>query len=143
MADEIKHEVTIAAPVSTVFNAVADFESAKQWQPALESVGLTAAKPLRTGSMVSMTKNHLAGSVFINADVTDYKPNKRIELKGMYGRFRFLREMEFTPLGGETLINDRIVVSISWLWFWYKPFWLQKLRQITAEEWQQLQQQLG
>jgi uncharacterized protein YndB with AHSA1/START domain len=142
MAEEIKHEVTINASISPVFQAVADFEHANTWQPDVVNVGLTAAKPLRTGSMVSMTKKFMGSETFINADVTDYKPNKRIELKGIHGRFRFQREIEFTPMGGSTKIDDRFEVSMGWFWFWYKPFFMRALQNQTADEWQNLKNQL-
>ena len=142
MAEEITHEITIQASISPVFKAVADFENADTWQPDVVNVGLTAAKPLRTGSMVAMTKKFMGGEIFINADVTEYVPNKRIELKGVHGRFRFLREIEFTPMGGTTQINDRFAVSMGWFWFWYKPFFLRALRNQTADEWQRLKAQL-
>ena len=142
MAEEIKHEITIQASISQVFKAVADFENADTWQSDVVNVGLTAAKPLRTGSMVAMTKKFMGSETFINADVTEYIPNKRIELKGVHGRFRFLREIEFTPMGGSTKINDRFAISMGWFWFWYKPFFLRALRNQIADEWQTLNAQL-
>jgi hypothetical protein len=58
MAD-ITHQITIGRPITEVFNAVTDLEDAaslQRWQPALISTGVTAGNPLRTGSMVAMSR---------------------------------------------------------------------------------------
>jgi hypothetical protein len=144
MAD-IEHKISIARPVSDVFKAVSDYENTEamqKWQPAIKSLGITEGKPLRTGSMIAMTRRFMGGNVFVNADVLDLQRNKRFELQGMHGGFRYRREIEFVPNGRETSINDKINIQSNFLWFWYRPFLLNALRRQTAQEWQSLKKQL-
>ena len=144
MAD-IEHKITIARPVSDVFKTATDYESTetiKQWQPAVKSLGITEGKPLRTGSMIAMTRRFMTGEVFVNADVLDLQRNKRFELQGMHGGFRFRREIEFSPNGRETNISDRITLQTGIVWFWYRPFLLNALRSQTSQEWKNLKKQL-
>jgi hypothetical protein len=144
MAD-VEHKITIARPVSDVFKAVSDYENTeamKQWQPAIKSLGITEGKPLRTGSMIAMTRRFMGRDVFVNTDVLDLQRNKRFELQGMHGSFRFRREIEFVPNGRDTNINDKITIQSNFLWFWYRPFLLNALRSQTAQEWKSLKKQL-
>ncbi len=138
----VEFSTTIARPVSDVFSAATSFdnlEALRKWQPDLLNVGITAGDPLRTGSMIAMTRRFLGSQIY----VIDYQRNKRIELKGMHGRFPYRREIEFTPSGRETLVSDKITMPIGWLFFWYRPFvWGAVRRQISAE-WQNLKTQLN
>src|SRR5262245_52671691 len=124
MAD-IEHQVTIARPIGEVYNAVTAYEDSaalQLWQPELEAVGVTAGKPLRTGSMIAMTRRFMGSRIFVNVDVIELQRNKRFEIKGVHGRFPFRREIEFAPSGRDTLIRDSITLRIGWLFFWYRPF---------------------
>src|SRR5690349_10533210 len=101
MAD-VEHKLSIARPVSDVFKAVSDYENTEamqKWQPTLKSMGITEGNPVRTGSMVAMTRSFMGGNVFVNLDVLDLQRNKRLELSGMHGGFRYRREIEFVPNG--------------------------------------------
>jgi hypothetical protein len=144
MAD-IEHKLSIARPVSDVFKAVSDFENTEamqQWQPALKSMGITEGNPVRTGSMVAMTRRFMTGDIFVNLDVLDLQRNKRLELQGIHGRFRIRREIEFVPNGRESNISDKINIQTHFIWFWYRPFLIGALRSQTAQEWQNLKKQL-
>jgi hypothetical protein len=126
MAD-IEHKLSIARPVSDVFKAVTDFENTEamqQWQPALKSMGI------------------MTGEIFVNLDVLDLQRNKRLELQGIHGRFRFRREIEFVPNGRESTVSDKINVQTHFIWFWYRPFLIGAIRSQTAQEWQNLKKQL-
>jgi len=141
----IENEFIIAQPITEVFNAVTDYEdeaTLQSWRKSVVSVGVTAGKPLRTGSMIAMTKRFQGSQIFVNADVMELQRNKRLELKGVHGRFRFHRVIEFTPAGRETRINDQFMIDISWIFFWYAPFVRFALRRQIEEEWEALKQQL-
>ena len=144
MAD-IDHKLNIARPVSDVFKAATDYENVeaiKTWQPAVKSLGITEGSPLRTGSMIAMSRAFMGGKTFVNLDVLDYQRNKRFEVQGIHGSFRFRREIEFVPNGRETSISDKISVQTGFIWFWYRPFLLAALKNQTAQEWQSLKKQL-
>lgn len=144
MAD-IEHQVTIARPIGEVYNAVTAYEDSaglQRWQPELESVGVTAGNPLRTGSMIAMTRRFMGSRIFVNVDVIELQRNKRFEIKGVHGRFPFRREIEFSPSGRDTLIRDNITLRMSWLFFWYRPFVRSTLSRQTAREWANLKREL-
>ncbi|MEO1644970.1 MAG: hypothetical protein AAFR67_07270, partial [Chloroflexota bacterium] len=84
MAD-IEIKTTLSANVSEVYNVVTDYEAdaqLREWQTEVKSVGVTAGKPMRTGSMIALTKSFLGSDVFVNFDVIDMQRNKRFEVKG-------------------------------------------------------------
>ena len=144
MAD-IEHKINISRPIGDVFKAATDYENVEamqSWQSAIVSLGITEGKPLRTGSMIAMTRHFLISTIFVNLDLLDYQRNKRVELQGIHGRFKFRREIEFIPNGRETTLNDRITISSNFLWFWYRPILLGALKSQTAQEWQMLKKQL-
>lgn len=141
MAD-IEHSIVIEKNLVEVYKAVTaygDSEAIKQWQPSIQSVGVTAGDPLRVGSMIAMKRNFIMSEIFVNADVTEMQRNKRFDLKGIHGRFAFVREMEFSPNGRETQIKDRIWVKTGMLFFWWRPFLISTLKKQTAQEWKNLQ----
>lgn len=144
MAD-IEHQITIARPVSDVFNALANYdnlEAIQKWQPDTLSVGVTAGSPLRAGSMIAMTRRFMGGKTFVNVDVMEIQRNKRFELNGIHGRFSFRREIEVNPVGRETVIRDNITIKTGWLFFWYRPFVTGTLSRQTAQEWKNLKEVL-
>ena len=137
MAD-IEHQISIARPISDVFNAATQYEdetALRQWQTSIVSLGVTAGKPLRTGSMIGMTKRFMSGKVFVNFDVIDLQRNKRFEVKGVHGRFAFRREIEFSPSGRDTTIRDQITLQIPWLYILFRPFVRAALIKQTGQEW--------
>ena len=141
----IETSITIGKPISDVYRAVTAYDSPgemQKWRTAVQSIGITAGSPLRTGSMIAMTKMFLGSKIFVNVDITDLQRNKRIELKGMHGRFPFTRSIEFSPSGRETIIRDKIDVRTSWVFFFYTPFLTSNLTRQVKQEWQALKQLL-
>jgi carbon monoxide dehydrogenase subunit G len=144
MAD-IEHQMTIARPVTEVYSALTDYDNLaemQRWQPATLSLSVTAGNPLRAGTMIAMTRRFMGGKIFVNVDVLEIQRNKRIELKGVHGRFPFRREIEINPSGRETLIHDSIYLKTSWLFFWYRPFVIRALTRQTTQEWANLKKML-
>lgn len=140
MAD-IEHQLTISRPITEVYNAITNYEDLdelRKWQPDLFSVGVTAGNPLRAGSMIAMTRRFMGGKIFVNTDVLEIQRNKRIEVKGIHGRFAFRREIELTPSGRDTVVHDSITLKIGWIFFWYRPFVRSALSKQTAREWTNL-----
>jgi hypothetical protein len=140
MAD-IEQQITIARPVSDVYNAITDYENLeamKKWQPDTLSLGVTAGSPLRAGSMIAMTRRFMGSKIFVNVDVMEVQRNKRFEVKGIHGRFPYRREIELSPAGRETAIRDNIFIKTGWLFFWYRPFVQRAIASQTAKEWQNL-----
>lgn len=144
MAD-IELKITIARPIGDVFKAATDYENTeaiKTWQRAVVSLGITEGKPLRTGSMIAMTRQFMMSKIFVNWDVLDFQRNKRLELSGIHGRFRYRRDIEFVPNGRETSITDRVTVNTGFIYFWYRPFLLNAIRSQIKQEWDTLKKQL-
>lgn len=141
----IEIDTTVGKPITSVYKAVTgydDVEEMKQWRTNLQSVGITAGNPLRTGSMIAMTKQFMGSSTFINADVLELERNKKIQLKGRFGRFAFTRIIEFNPVGRDTVVRDKFTFDAGWIWFWYTPFFNNALRAQLKNEWTNLKQML-
>lgn len=137
----LEYTIKINRTFADVFRYITDFDNLQtmqQWQPTLTAVNVTAGSPLRAGSSISMRKQLMGSSAFINADVTDFQRNKRIELKGVYGRFRFRRIIELTTGGRETTIRDEFELRTPWFYFWYTPFFVSALKRQNADEWNRL-----
>lgn len=134
----IENSITIAKPISDVFKTVTHYdapEEMQQWRSAIQNIGITAGNPLRTGSMIAMTKRFRGSPIFVNLDVTDLQRNKRLEIKGMHGRFPYVRSIEFSPSGRETIIRDKIELRTSWIFFFYNPFLTNALTRQVKQEW--------
>jgi len=141
----IENSITIGRPISDVYRTVTDFsnsERMKAWRTSVQSIGITAGDPLRTGSMIAMTKHFLGSAIFVNVDITDLQRNKRVELKGMHGRFPYVRSIEFAPSGRETVVRDHIEIRTPWIFFFYTPFLTSSLKRQTQQEWQALKEML-
>ena len=78
-----ENSVVIERPVFDVFKYVGDFENDPNWKN-VRNVGITSGNPIRAGSMVAMTRPILGRKGFVNADVTEYERNKKIEMKGSF-----------------------------------------------------------
>ncbi len=135
-------QVTIHASLFDVFNAVVDYESYPQWQPHVHLAKVTDAKPFRTGSMVYLEKQFGLTRIFVNADVTELQRNKLIEIKGVHGRLRFRRQIEFSSTGRETIIRDKVTFATAWFHFWYTPILTATMRSQMKREWELLRRKL-
>lgn len=137
MAD-IEHKLVIPHPISEVYTHVIEYEnpdSMRRWQGDLISVGVTAGNPLRTGSMIGITRRFRGSTVFVNLDVIDLQRNKRFEVKGVHGRFAFHRIIEFSPNGRETNIHDQINLHMPWFFAPFRPLMHGSLSKQTEKEW--------
>lgn len=138
----VEYSIAIQAPVTKVFKEATDYDNMQRWQPNLISVNVTAGNPLRAGSIVSMQRRFQTSDIFVNADVIDFQRNKRVEMRGVHGRFRFTRVIEFQPGGGETIIRDKIEVKTGIIFFWYAPLMTRSLKRQISQEWEALKELL-
>ncbi|MCU0480179.1 MAG: SRPBCC family protein [Anaerolineae bacterium] len=118
---KISAQVTIQASISDVFrHAVNDL---KAWQTDIEGMDMTDDR-IRQGISITQRRNtYLMGwRLDLNADITDYKPNKLVEYKGVLGRFSVVGSIEFTPQGGTTLVSESINIRMPFLTGLYAPF---------------------
>lgn len=141
----IEYSISIARSVSDVYSAATaydDPDAMKQWRSDIETIGITAGSPLRSGSMIAMTKHFNGSKIFINFDILDLQRNKYVKLQGMHGRFPYTREIDFGVNGRETNVKDVIVVNTSWLFFWYAPLLSRALEAQIKREWETLKRQL-
>lgn len=118
---KISAQVTIQASISDVFrHAVNDL---KVWQTDIEGMDMTDDR-IRQGISITQRRNtYLMGwRLDLNADITDYKPNKLVEYKGVLGRFSVVGSIEFTPTGGATQVSESINIKMPFLMGLYAPF---------------------
>lgn len=134
----VEYSIAIQVPVTKVFREATDYDNMQRWQPDLVSVNVTAGSPLRAGSIISMQRRFQTSDIFVNADVIDMQRNKRFEMRGVHGRFRFSRVIEFQPGGGETIIRDTINIKTGFIFFWYAPLLTGNLKRQISKEWEAL-----
>ena len=133
-------QVLINRPVFQVFRYVGDFNNDVNWRN-VKNVGITSGDPIRTGSMVAMTRRILARNGFVNCDVTDYERNKKIELKGSYWGFPFVSTITFEHRGQQTNIKETLDIRTRWF-FWFGIFFNLTLKGVSRREWDKLKQVL-
>ena len=97
-------QVLINRPVFQVFRYVGDFNNDVHWRN-VKNVGITSGDPIRTGSMVAMTRRIMGRNGFVNSDVTDFERNRKIELKGSYWGFPFICTISFDHRGQQTNVK--------------------------------------
>lgn len=132
--------VLIERPVFDVFKYIGDFENDPSWKN-VHNVGITSGNPIRPGSMVAMTRPILGRKGFVNADVTEYDRNKKIELKGSFFGFPFVRTITFEHRGQQTGVKDVLTISTRWM-VWFNLFFAIGLKGTLASEWRNLKQLL-
>jgi len=132
----IEHTLTVQRPVTLVYGLLTDFKRLSDWQPALISVHLIAADPLRVGTMMSQERRFGAGHAILNVDMLEVTRNQALEYSGLHGRFRLRRRIELTSQGASTQLKDLIDLHIPFLWGLLNPLYAATLRRQTADEWQ-------
>lgn len=131
----IEQKVTVRRALPDVWRMISDFEDYPRWQPHTRLAKVTPNDPIRQGSMLYIEKSDPLGVTFINADLIEFQRSKMIDMKGVYGRFRFRRTMEFSTSGMETLVRDRIEMNPGCLYFWYTPILRSMLTSQMQREW--------
>ncbi|PJF29694.1 MAG: hypothetical protein CUN52_07080 [Phototrophicales bacterium] len=118
---KISINVTINASIGDVFRYAID--NLQAWQTDVENMDMTDER-IRTGISITQRRStHLMGwRLDLNADITDYKPNKLVEYKGVLGRFPVSGQIEFTPQGGTTLVCETMTIRMPFLTGLYAPF---------------------
>lgn len=138
---QISANVTINASIGDVFRYAVD--NLQQWQPDIEGMDMTDDR-IRLGISITQRRNTflMGWRLDLNADITDYKPNKLIEYKGVLGRFPVLGQLEFTPQGGTTLVTERLNIRMPWLTMLYSPFMRRVMTSRTSKVLNLLKSQL-
>ena len=135
---KFENQVLINRPVFQVFRYVGDFHNEAHWRN-VQNVGITSGEPIRTGSMVAMTRRIMGRRGFVNSDVTDYERNKRIELKGSYWGFPFICTLVFEHRGQQTNLRETLDIRTRWM-FWFGVFFNLTLKSLLRKELENLKQ---
>lgn len=119
----IKESVSIDRPVTAVFQLVADTTRHRDWQADITDAHYTENK-LRVGVMMTQNRSSyaLGWRLDLNADVTDYVPNRLIAYKGVLGRFPASGRIEFESSGATTTVIERVDVRMGFLYAIFSPF---------------------
>ncbi len=133
-------QVLINRPVFQVFRYAGDFNNDIHWRN-VRNVGMTNDNPIRTGTMVAMTRRIMGRGGFVNCDVTDYERNRKIELKGSYWGFPFVSTMTFEHRGQQTNVRETLEIRTRWF-FWFGIFFNLTLKGVLRRELEQLKQVL-
>ncbi|HRF97238.1 MAG TPA: SRPBCC family protein [Aggregatilineales bacterium] len=138
---KINAQVTINASVGDVFRyAIGDM---KAWQPDIEAMDMTDDR-IRQGISITQRRSTFMMSwrLDLNADITDYKPNKLLEYKGVLGRFPVLGQLEFTSQGGTTLVVETLNIKMPFITGLYAPFMRRVMTNRTQKALNTLKSQL-
>lgn len=129
---QVSESVTIGRPVTTVFQIASDTNRVKEWQPDVTEAVYTDNR-IRVGVMVTQSRNtHMLGwRLDLNADITDYTPNRLIEYKGVLGRFPVTGQLEFESGGGQTTVTETLDIRMPFLFFVFGPFMRSTMRSRT------------
>ncbi len=102
----IERSVVIDKHVGEVFAYVVDFDRHPEWQPEIESVHQGEGK-IHVGSMLSIRRRlrALFAQLDLNADVVDYRINKRIEYTGSIGTYPMTESYTFDSQGRSTKVT--------------------------------------
>lgn len=133
-------QVLINRPVFQVFRYVGDFNNDAHWRN-VQNIGMTNGDPIRTGTMLAMTRRIAGRGGFVNCDVTDYERNRKIELKGSYWGFPFVSTMTFEHRGQQTNVRETLDIRTRWF-FWFGIFFNLTLKGVLRRELEQLKQVL-
>ncbi|MCY4464685.1 MAG: SRPBCC family protein [Chloroflexi bacterium] len=133
-------QVLVNRPVFQVFRYVGDFNNDVNWRN-VHNIGITSGDPIRTGSMVAMTRRIMGRKGFVNSDVTDYDRNKKIVLKGSYWGFPFVSTIIFDHRGQQTNVRESLEIRTRWF-FWFGIFFNLTLKGVLRREWEALKQLL-
>ena len=133
-------KVLVNRPVFQVFRYVGDFNNDVNWRN-VHNVGITSGDPIRTGSMVAMTRRIMGRKGFVNSDVTDFERNKKIVLKGSYWGFPFVSTIIFDHRGQQTNVRETLEIRTRWF-FWFGIFFNMTLKGVLRREWEALKQLL-
>lgn len=129
-------QVLVNRPVFQVFRYVGDFNNDVNWRN-VHNIGITSGDPIRTGSMVAMTRRIMGRKGFVNSDVTDYERNKKIVLKGSYWGFPFISTIIFDHRGQQTNVRETLEIRTRWF-FWFGIFFNLTLKGLLRREWDAL-----
>ena len=119
----VRHSVTIDRPLAEVSRFVVDQTKIQQWQLDVRQV-YHPEESIRPGIILSQDR---ATRIFhwrldLNADVTDYRPNKLIAYQGALGQFRVKGKFEFEGHGRSAIVTETVDIRTGCLMFWVSPF---------------------
>lgn len=132
----IKNEITIQRNFLEVFRYITDFERVNEWQTSVVNSTVSAADPVRAGTMISQTRKFNGREIFMNADVVDFVRNQKIETQGIIIRYNFTRVIEIDSMGMETRIRDEMNIKVPLLYVWDSPIVSSTLKRQLGEEWE-------
>jgi carbon monoxide dehydrogenase subunit G len=97
--------VHINRPVEQVFTYTSNPEKYVEWRPGFEEAKVTSSMPLRVGSTFCMTARFLGRRMEINAEFTEFQPNKLYAFKTTSGPVKSEGIVKFEPVNGGTQIT--------------------------------------
>lgn len=108
MPDIIEANVVINRPVETVFDCVADVDSASRWQAELVEVKDVLSRPIGTGTTMTVVLAFLGRHIENVMRVADYAPNSKFSLTYVSGPLPTEVQFTFEPVhSGSTRVTYR------------------------------------
>ncbi len=119
---EVKQSVTINRPVGEVFRTAMDFNRVTEWQPDIQESHLSEERPRVATMIMQRRSTRLMGwKLDLNADITNYVPNRMLEYKGVLGRFPVLGQLSFDSERGSTRVTEHLEIRMGFLYALFSP----------------------
>ena len=101
----LEHSVVINRPIEQVFEYVTNIENAPKWKSRLLEVTRTSEGPVGVGTTTTHVGQFLVWRPKTNAEITEYKPNRKLGFKTTSGLLLAMGEFTFESVEGGTRVT--------------------------------------
>ncbi len=115
-------EIEVALPVEEVFDYVADFSSASEWDPGVVEAEKVGDRPVAEGSEFGIVARFRGKRHRFRYVVTSFEPDRRVVLVGDGARARSTDEVTFEPADSGTRIAYSADLHLKGMYRVAEPF---------------------
>ncbi len=101
----VRKQIEVRPPVGEVFDYVADFSNAAEWDPGIAEARKLTDGPVKTGSEFDVVALFRGKRHRFHYVVTTFEPERRVVLSGDGDRARSVDEIAFEPAQNGTRIT--------------------------------------
>jgi len=102
---KIEATTVIKRPVEEVFAVLSNLENNLKWDSVALEVKKTSEGPIDVGTTWRIVQKALGKRIEIEAEFTEYEPNRKTTLRGKSGPFQVEVRRTYEPVDGSTQVN--------------------------------------
>jgi uncharacterized membrane protein len=102
---KVEASIVINRPIEEVFAFLSDMENNLKWRSSQIEVKKTSEGPIGVGTTYRMVNNVLGRRIETEAEVIEYKPNRKFTSKDNSGNFPLVAQRIFEPVEGGTQVR--------------------------------------